>query len=320
MRRCARRGCAPDRHDRGRGGHEDPRASICARSRTRNGTCSRAPRSSRRFLRTYAEYLGLDARLLVEEYRQRYERPATQELTPFSAVARASGAGGGAGRRARAGRWSSVGGRRRCCWACCGCSATIGQDDETPAPPEPGPADADADAGEEEVEVGLPRAPRARARSGCGSSPRGRSTSASSTATASRSSTSRPWRPGRATSRVRAAVPDELRQRQRADARRRQAYAVAACADPIGYDMRPGRDPRRLLEPRGRTCRRERPRRHRRHRHRGAHGHHPDRTARGCRSGCAGSGVELAHVDRRRRPAGRPARGAATSSPPRGWT
>src|SRR5829696_7970779 len=35
------------------------------------------------FLRTYAEYLGLDARLLVEEYRQRYERPSTQDLTPF---------------------------------------------------------------------------------------------------------------------------------------------------------------------------------------------------------------------------------------------
>ena len=27
------------------------------------------------FLRTYADYLGLDARMLVEEYRQRYERP-----------------------------------------------------------------------------------------------------------------------------------------------------------------------------------------------------------------------------------------------------
>jgi cytoskeletal protein RodZ len=37
------------------------------------------------FLRTYAEYLDLDARLLVEEYRQRYERPSTQDLTPFSA-------------------------------------------------------------------------------------------------------------------------------------------------------------------------------------------------------------------------------------------
>jgi cytoskeletal protein RodZ len=35
------------------------------------------------FLRTYAEYLDLDPRLLVEEYRQRFERPSTQDLTPF---------------------------------------------------------------------------------------------------------------------------------------------------------------------------------------------------------------------------------------------
>jgi cytoskeleton protein RodZ len=35
------------------------------------------------FLRTYADYLGLDARNLVEEYRARYERPAAQELTQF---------------------------------------------------------------------------------------------------------------------------------------------------------------------------------------------------------------------------------------------
>src|ERR671916_692173 len=35
------------------------------------------------FLRTYAEYLGLDARLLVEEYRQRYERPSSADLAPL---------------------------------------------------------------------------------------------------------------------------------------------------------------------------------------------------------------------------------------------
>src|ERR1700755_890219 len=35
------------------------------------------------FLRTYAEYLELDPRQLVEEYRQRYERPSTQDLRPF---------------------------------------------------------------------------------------------------------------------------------------------------------------------------------------------------------------------------------------------
>jgi cytoskeleton protein RodZ len=31
------------------------------------------------FLRTYAQYLGLDARMLVEEYKRRYERPAESE-------------------------------------------------------------------------------------------------------------------------------------------------------------------------------------------------------------------------------------------------
>src|SRR5918994_1498365 len=49
------------------------------------------------FLRTYAEYLELDPRLLVEEYRQRYERPSTQDLTPFAA----SRGRGRAGRRRR---------------------------------------------------------------------------------------------------------------------------------------------------------------------------------------------------------------------------
>jgi len=49
------------------------------------------------FLRTYADYLGLDARVLVEQYRQRYERPPTgQELTPFGTNL--------GGRRARARR------------------------------------------------------------------------------------------------------------------------------------------------------------------------------------------------------------------------
>ena len=37
------------------------------------------------FLRTYAEYLGLDARNLVEEYRARYERSAASDPAPFGA-------------------------------------------------------------------------------------------------------------------------------------------------------------------------------------------------------------------------------------------
>ncbi len=35
------------------------------------------------FLRTYAEFLGLDSRLLLEEYRQAYEPVSTGELTPL---------------------------------------------------------------------------------------------------------------------------------------------------------------------------------------------------------------------------------------------
>src|ERR671917_1486785 len=35
------------------------------------------------FLRTYAEYLDLDSRLLVEEYKQRFERPAADEMRIF---------------------------------------------------------------------------------------------------------------------------------------------------------------------------------------------------------------------------------------------
>ncbi len=57
------------------------------------------------FLRTYAEYLGLDSRLLVEEYRQRFERPSTQDLTPFSTRATR---GRGARRRRRLARMGPV--------------------------------------------------------------------------------------------------------------------------------------------------------------------------------------------------------------------
>jgi transcriptional regulator with XRE-family HTH domain len=44
------------------------------------------------FLRTYAEYLELDARALVEEYKQRYERPAHGDAAAFAGL-------GGPGRR-----------------------------------------------------------------------------------------------------------------------------------------------------------------------------------------------------------------------------
>lgn len=49
------------------------------------------PTFVRTFLRTYAEYLGLDPKVLVEEYKQRFERPGPQDLMPFSS----SRSGGG---------------------------------------------------------------------------------------------------------------------------------------------------------------------------------------------------------------------------------
>jgi cytoskeletal protein RodZ len=40
------------------------------------------------FLRTYGEYLGLDARQLVDEYKRRYETPADSQHRPLSSVKR----------------------------------------------------------------------------------------------------------------------------------------------------------------------------------------------------------------------------------------
>jgi transcriptional regulator with XRE-family HTH domain len=42
------------------------------------------PTYAKTFLRTYAEYLGLDPRLLVEQYSARFERPEDLELPAFS--------------------------------------------------------------------------------------------------------------------------------------------------------------------------------------------------------------------------------------------
>lgn len=40
------------------------------------------------FLRTYGDYLGLDSRLLIDEYKRRYERPADHESHPIAAIIR----------------------------------------------------------------------------------------------------------------------------------------------------------------------------------------------------------------------------------------
>jgi cytoskeleton protein RodZ len=40
------------------------------------------------FLRTYGDFLGVDSRLLVDEYKRRYERPAVHDSRPISALSR----------------------------------------------------------------------------------------------------------------------------------------------------------------------------------------------------------------------------------------
>src|SRR5437870_7920237 len=40
------------------------------------------------FLRTYGEYLGLDTRQLLDDFRRRYERPSDHELRPITPLGR----------------------------------------------------------------------------------------------------------------------------------------------------------------------------------------------------------------------------------------
>src|SRR5215469_18110967 len=40
------------------------------------------------FLKTYGDFLGLDSRLLVDEFKRRYERPSDHELRPIASLGR----------------------------------------------------------------------------------------------------------------------------------------------------------------------------------------------------------------------------------------
>jgi cytoskeleton protein RodZ len=53
------------------------------------------PAYVRSFLRTYAEALDLDAKLLLEEYKLRHERPSDHDLMPIGATRRRGGSRGG---------------------------------------------------------------------------------------------------------------------------------------------------------------------------------------------------------------------------------
>jgi cytoskeletal protein RodZ len=45
------------------------------------------PVYAKSFLRTYGDYLGLDSRMLVDEFKHRYERPSEHDIRPMAGVA-----------------------------------------------------------------------------------------------------------------------------------------------------------------------------------------------------------------------------------------
>jgi cytoskeleton protein RodZ len=201
------------------------------------------------FLRTYAEYLGLDPRLLVEEYRQRYERPSTQDLTPFSAGRRP----GRPGRQRRA-RLAAAGPVLVVVigalvlvgffWVL----GSLGQDDETPAgPPNAGQREPTATATatpRKKREARTPAAPsRVRLRleatgpvyvcvvAASGNQVIDEQTLAAGTRT--KVFTSKGFRTNFGNDNIRMLVNGKT-------------YSVAASPEPIGYSLRPGRRPRLL--------------------------------------------------------------------------
>ena len=73
VRRSGRRACArSSTSPMSRSARRSVR-STCARSRTRSGACCPGPTFVKTFLRTYAEVVGVDPHLLVEEYRTQHE-------------------------------------------------------------------------------------------------------------------------------------------------------------------------------------------------------------------------------------------------------
>ena len=201
------------------------------------------------FLRTYAEYLELDARMLVEEYRQRYERPSTQDLTPFTA-------GLGRHKRLRRRRLAALGP-----WVvvACGIVALLGilywlgtsgpEDDELAEPGRSEPAErsqgrrAGAERRERRDQRPEPRPRRVRVQlvaSGdvyvCLVDARGRQVIDEQTLTAgtrTRTFTSRSFRSNFGNSNLRMRVNG-------------RSYPVAESSEPVGYELRPGRRPRQL--------------------------------------------------------------------------
>jgi helix-turn-helix protein len=203
------------------------------------------------FLRTYAEYLDLDSRMLVEEYRQRYERPSTQDLTPFAATRPR--------RRARRRRAASLGPAVvivACVAVLLGALYALGRwgDDDEPPPPtavrEPSPTATPA--GNEEEPPETERRPQRVRLQLVATAPvyvcvvdaRGRQVVDEVTLDASsprETYVSRLFRTNFGNSNVRMRVNGKT-------------YRVASSTTAIGYELRPGRRPRRLADDQRPDC------------------------------------------------------------------
>jgi Helix-turn-helix domain/RodZ C-terminal domain len=46
------------------------------------------PVYAKSFIRTYADFLGLDSRMLIDEFKRRYERPSDHDIRPAGTIAR----------------------------------------------------------------------------------------------------------------------------------------------------------------------------------------------------------------------------------------
>jgi cytoskeleton protein RodZ len=208
------------------------------------------------FLRTYAEYLDLDPRLLVEEYRQRYERPSTQDLTPFAASHTR-----GRARRRRAAALGPMAAIAACGLLLLVALWALGRwgDDGTETPPPTTVRDSEPTATAEPREgegsdggSAAERRPRRVRLELVATAPvyvcvvdaRGRQVVDEETLDADsprRTFVSRSFRTNFGNNNVRMRVNG-------------QTYRVAASTDPIGYELRPGRRPRRLADDQRPDC------------------------------------------------------------------
>ena len=195
------------------------------------------------FLRTYADYLELDSRLLVEEYKQRFERPAGMELTPLNLRRQPR-------RRRMAPRLGPGVVVVLGIVAVLGALYVLGSsgDDETPTPParveSPAPNRGNSSGGGDDGERRERRRPRRVtvriSATGtvyvCMEDSRGRPVIDEQTLEAGQRT--RTYRG----SRFRVTFGNE-NARMRVNGR---GYRVASSTEAVGYDLRPGRAPRRL--------------------------------------------------------------------------